>query len=90
MHGTRLQSMHAAMQQWGRFALSCLGRHYIAKQGLAILIYYHAQLIRPEPTQLQEMVGLIARFVSRPAHDGTGVEDPRMHMQHPQDATSSL
>ena len=35
MHSTRLQSMNAAMRQWGRFALSYLGRLYIAKQILA-------------------------------------------------------
>ena len=82
--------MKAAIRQWGRFALSYLGHPYIAKQVLASMVYYHAQFIRPEPAQLQEMVGLIARFVARPAHDGAGVEDPRAYIQHPQHAASSL
>ena len=67
-----------------------LGRLYIAKQVLASLVYYHAQVIRPAYAQLQGMVGLVARFVARPARDGAGVEDPRAYMQHPQHSASSL
>ena len=78
------------MRQWGRFGLSYLGCLYIAKQVLASMVYYHAQFIRPETAQLQEIVGLIARFIARIAHDGAGVEDPRSYMQHPQQASASL
>ena len=49
MHATRLQSMHAAMRQWGRFSLSHIGRLYIAKQVMASMVYYHAQFVRPAP-----------------------------------------
>ena len=91
MHATRLQSMHAAMRQWGRFSLSHIGRLYIAKQVMASMVYYHAQFVRPAPAQLQEMVSLIARFVARPAlGGGGGIEDPRAFMQHPQLAAASL
>ena len=78
------------MRQWGRFALSYLSRLYIAKQVLASMVYYHAQFIRPKPAQLQEIDGLIARFVARPAHDGAGVQDHRAFMQHPQLIATSL
>lgn len=90
MHTTRLQSMHAAMRQWGRFSLSHVGRLYIAKQVLASMVYYHAQFVRPAAAQLQEMVSLIARFVAHPARGGAGDEDPRAFMQHPQLAAASL
>ena len=77
------------MRQWGRFGLSYLGRLYIAKQVLASMVYYRAQFTRPEPAQLQEIVGLIVGFIARIAHDGAGVEDPRAYMQHPQQASAS-
>ena len=75
MHATRLQSLHVAKQQWGRFSLSHIGRLYITTQVMESMVYYHAQFVRPAPAQ--EIVSLIAHFIVRPALGGGGVEEMR-------------
>ena len=89
MHAGRLRQMYAVARQWAPFSLSYVGRAYIAKQCMASVLYYHAQFVRPPQRQLDEMCGMIARFVARPGGVGAG-EDARTYMIHPQLAAASL
>ena len=87
MHAQRLASIRAAVRHWTPFGLSYLGRLHVAKQCMASILYYHAQFVRPAPSQLQEAVGIISTFIARPAGPS---DDPRAFMSHPKLAASSL
>ena len=87
MHAQRLASIRAAVRHWTPFGLSFLGRLHVAKQCLASILYYHAQFVRPAPSQLQEAVNIISAFTARPMGPS---DDPRALMSHPKLAASSL
>jgi hypothetical protein len=87
MHAQRLASLRAVARHWAPFGLSFLGRLHVAKQCMASILYYHAQFVRPAPSQLQEAVTIISAFIARPAGPA---DDPRAFMGHPKLAASSL
>ena len=89
MHTKRLQQLHAVVRQWSPFALSYVGRLYIAKQCMASVLYYHCQFIRPATSQLNAMAAILGRFVARPCQRDSA-DDPRAYMMHPSLAVSSL
>jgi hypothetical protein len=89
MHDLRLKQLYAVVRQWAPFALSFVGRLYIAKQCMASVLYYHAQFVRPAQAQLNTIVAVIARFVARTS-PSDAAEDPRAYMIHPSLAVASL